>query len=61
MFWKNQCLAIFCILGWTVSHEKILIQFKDRRKFSIFVKPEVSSIAHASWSDNRQREVIFSH
>ena len=47
MFWKNQCLAIFCILGWTVSHEKILIQFKDRRKFSVFVKPEVSSIAHA--------------
>ena len=57
MIWKNQCLPIFCIWRWNVPHEKKLIQFKDRRKFRFFLKPEVSSFTHAQliWEQARER------
>ena len=47
MIWKNQCLPTSCIWRWNVPYEKKLIQFKDRRKFRFFLKPEVSLFTHA--------------
>ena len=57
MIWKNKCLAVFRMWRWNVPSEKIIIQFKDRRKFRFFLKPEVSSFTHAQliWERGRER------